>query len=144
MTSGFGSIRRFNDLFQKRYRLSPTRFRRETETAFENRYGINVELGYRPPYRWQVILDFLALRVIPGVELVQNNEYMRTVKIGNVHGFIRVANQVKRDTLAVTVSEPLLPVLPEILARVWQLFDLYCDPAAVFETSNVMNDIKPG
>jgi AraC family transcriptional regulator of adaptative response / DNA-3-methyladenine glycosylase II len=46
--------------------------------------------------------------------------------------------------LAVTVSESLLPVLPQVLARVRRLFDLNCDPCAVYETLSKMNEIRPG
>jgi AraC family transcriptional regulator of adaptative response / DNA-3-methyladenine glycosylase II len=46
--------------------------------------------------------------------------------------------------LTVTVSEALLPVLPQVLARIRHLFDLYCDPDAVYKTLRVMNDIRPG
>jgi AraC family transcriptional regulator of adaptative response / DNA-3-methyladenine glycosylase II len=42
------------------------------------------------------------------------------------------------------VSETLLPVLPQVLARVRHLFDLYCDPGAVYETLRAMNGIRPG
>jgi AraC family transcriptional regulator of adaptative response / DNA-3-methyladenine glycosylase II len=46
--------------------------------------------------------------------------------------------------LAVTVSEALLPVLPQVLTRVRHLFDLYCDPDEVYGTLQAMNRIRPG
>ncbi len=148
MAAGFGSLRRFNDLFKKQYRLSPTLLRRQA--AGENRQNSNVtvSLGYRPPYQWQQILDFLALRAIPGVEIVKDGKYLRTVHIDNGEkqhftGWLKVSNHSQRNVLIVTISTHLLPVLPQVLARVRNLFDLHCDPDTVYETLSLMNNINP-
>ena len=74
---------------------------------------------------------------------------MRTVCLENaegksVYGWVRVGHNPKKNALNVTVSESLLPVLPQTLARIRHLFDLYCDPDAVYETLQTMNDIRPG
>jgi AraC family transcriptional regulator of adaptative response / DNA-3-methyladenine glycosylase II len=57
---------------------------------------------------------------------------------------VRVGHKPQKNAVTVTISETLLPVLPQVLARVRHLFDLYCDPDAVYETIRVMNDIRPG
>ena len=106
-------------------------------------------LGYRPPYGWDKILKFLAGRAITGIEVVNNDEYLRTVKLQNAEGqqfcgWVRVGHRPAKNTLSVTVSESLLPVLPEVLARIKNLFDLYCEPKAVYETLQVMNTLQPG
>lgn len=59
-------------------------------------------------------------------------------------GWVRVGHRPAENTLSVTVSESLLPVLPEVLARIKNLFDLYCEPKAVYETLQVMNTLQPG
>lgn len=148
MAAGFGSLRRFNDLFKKHYNLSPTALRKQTKEKKHNG-DVTLALGYRPPYRWDETLSFLAGRAITGVDLVKNNEYMRTVHLitaegKHVYGWVRVGHKPQKNALTVTVSETLLPVLPQVLARVRHLFDLYCDPDAVYETLYVMNDIRPG
>ncbi len=148
MAAGFGSLRRFNDLFQKQYHLSPTAMRKQAPEEKRQRTDVTLALGYRPPYRWEELLSFLAARAIPGVELVKNGEYLRTVRTEAdgrpVCGWVRVAHRPAKNALAVTVGETLLPALPQVLARVRQLFDLGCDPAAVYETLQTMNDIRPG
>ena len=48
------------------------------------------------------------------------------------------------NILTVTFSVTLLPVLPQILARVRHLFDLQCDPEAINEILDSMNNIQPG
>ncbi|MFV0401439.1 MAG: DNA-3-methyladenine glycosylase 2 family protein [Oscillospiraceae bacterium] len=149
MAAGFGSLRRFNDLFKKHYRLSPTDLRKRMTAEKNHGDKITVSLGYRPPYGWVQILDFLARRAIPGVEVVQNSEYLRTVSLLNaekkpVHGWIQVGHRQEKNALAVTVSETLLPVLPQVLARVRHLFDLYCEPNVIYEALASMDAIHPG
>ncbi|MEG6522040.1 AlkA N-terminal domain-containing protein [Desulfotomaculum sp. 1211_IL3151] len=149
MAAGFGSLRRFNDLFKKQYKLSPTALRKHTSEEKKPNDNITLALGYRPPYPWEEMLNFLAGRAIAGIEVVKNGEYMRTVHWENpagkhVYGWVRVGHVPKKNALSVTVSETLLPVLPQVLARIRHLFDLYCDPEAVYETLRVMNDIRPG
>ncbi|MDR2618117.1 MAG: hypothetical protein LBC62_04520, partial [Treponema sp.] len=88
-------------------------------------------------------------RAIKGVEVVKNDEYMRTAHLAaakgkHVYGWVRVGHKPKKNALTITVSETLLPVLPQVLARIRHLFDLFCDPGAVYETLRVMNNIRPG
>ena len=45
--------------------------------------------------------------------------------------------------LSVTVACTLLPVLPQVLARVRHLFDLNCDPFTIFEKLATMDAITP-
>lgn len=111
--------------------------------------GATLLLEYRPPYRWEQILDFLALRAIPGVETVEGGEYRRTVRWITpeqepVHGWIVVGNCAPDNALNVVVSSALTPVLPGVTARIRRLFDLDCDPLAVYETLAPMNGIRPG
>lgn len=149
MASGFGSLRRFNDVFKQRYRLSPTALRKKMSERKRTSSEITLTLGYRPPYRWDEILRFFSGRAIAGVDMVKNGEYLRTVQVATadnkqVTGWVRIGNKPQENALTVTISEHLLPVLPQVLARVRQLFDLHCDPHAVHETLCVMNDIRPG
>ncbi len=148
MAAGFGSLRRFNDLFKKHYRLAPTALRKKMPQERAHTSAVTLALGYRPPYPWQEMLGFLAGRTINGVDAVKNGEYMRTVHMtaqgGHVYGWVRVGHRQQSCALTVTVSETLLPVLSQVLARVRHLFDLCCDPDAVYETLRVMNDIRPG
>lgn len=148
MAAGFGSLRRFNDLFQKRYRLSPTALRRSAAGAKGQAGAITLTLGYRPPYAWQRMLDFLGLRAIPGVETVQEDTYARTVRIvsgGKAYcGWVRVGHLPAKNALSIAMDPSLLPVLPQVLSRIRHLFDLHCDPEAVYATLGAMNDIRPG
>lgn len=149
MATGFGSLRRFNDVFKTHYNLSPTDLRKRISEKSKQSGDITLALGYRPPYRWKEMLNFLAGRSIAGVDVVRDNQYSRTAHFvtaagKHLHGWVRVGHHPKKDALTVTVSESLLPVLPQVLARVRHLFDLHCDPHVIYETLHVMDELRPG
>ena len=131
MAAGFGSIRRFNDLFKTHYRLAPNRLRKQDRRE-GNSDGITLSLGYRPPYAWDSLISFLAMRAIPGVESVAGGSYRRTaaIKTGEAthYGWVSVANRPKQNALSVAVATTLLPVLPQVLERIRFLFDVNCSP----------------
>src|SRR5689334_10174269 len=91
--SGFSSLRRFNDAFVARYRMSPTRLRRRAADEGD-RVGdgstSTLLLAYRPPYDWAGMLTFLSARALTGIEHVTTTTYARTVQIGNAKGWISV------------------------------------------------------
>ena len=98
-----------------------------------NNSDVILTLDYRPPYRWEGMLNFLAGRAITGIEAVKNGEYMRTVHLvtadnKHVYGWVRVGHKPKKNALSATVSETLLPVVQQVSVRIQHLFDLHCDP----------------
>ena len=145
--SGFQSVRRFDALFQRRYRLSPRMLRRAPNRD-HSPDALQFELSYRPPYDWDGIIAFLTPRVIAGVEQVTPSYYRRTVRItqaGKSHfGWVEVAHKPQRQTLRVLVSASLTKVIPAVLARVKHLFDLSCQPADVEEVLGALAAKRPG
>ena len=134
--SGFSSVRRFNDAFASNYRMQPTHFRKrakEGSAPANANDPIVLHVGYRAPYRFDLLLDFLKLRAIEGVEAVEGNAYYRVVRgTDAAHtGWVKVADEPKRKRLAVTVSPELFDDIPSVLARVRRLFDTDCVPSAV-------------
>ena len=134
MASGFGSLRRFNALFQERYRMPPSRLRAGAKPPTGNP-PMRFELAYRPPLAWATLLAFLGARAIAGVEHVEGDAYRRTIVLahgGTLHrGWIEVRPTRRKATLAVAVAPELAKVVPAVLARVKRLFDLACDPGVV-------------
>jgi len=128
--SGFASVRRFNDAFVRRYRMPPSRLRQRIaeEPAAATGETSTLQLAYRPPYDWSSLLEFLAARVLAGVEQVSDRSYARTVRLGTAKGWIRVTQAKKRDALLVEFTHTLTPVLPALLARLRALFDLDARP----------------
>ena len=148
MAAGFGSLRRMNDLFQREYGLSPSALRKRAGEGDVATGHISLALGYRPPYLWEEMLAFLQARAIAGVEQVKDGAYLRSVSLrdrqGRLHqGWIQVSHQPDKHRLNLRLSDRLLRVLPQVLARVRHLFDLYCDPDAVYRSLRVMDELRP-
>ncbi len=133
LASGFASVRRFNAAFVQHYGLNPTQLR-HTGPAGAGR-SRPVRLGYRPPYDPAALLAFFAARQISAVEAADALALRRTARLacgGAVHtGWLETAFDTARSLVALSVSDSLLPVLPQVIARVRAMLDLDADPAAI-------------
>ena len=128
LSAGFQSLRRFNALFKERYGLAPTAIRQARVAVEDN---ITLRLDYRPPLHWPSMLSYLKFRITPGMDLIQGDEYVRTVQFGPRKGWLRLGLGDRPNSLAVTVPLSLAPVLGEVLARVRQVCDLDAHPQAI-------------
>jgi AraC family transcriptional regulator, regulatory protein of adaptative response / DNA-3-methyladenine glycosylase II len=126
--SGFNSVRQFNRLFRAQYRLTPQSLRRGEGHVTDGL--ILLKLGFRPPLAWQPLVGFLAARVGGRTEKLTKNGYLRTVRLGPHRGFI-LAEPLGPGLLGVRVAPSLLPVLPELRARLRRLFDLDANPTVI-------------
>src|SRR6202789_950560 len=135
LAAGFGSVRRFNEIFRDLFHRPPRTLRRKHSggSAAGADAGVTLRLRYRPPYDWGVILGHLRARAIPGVEVVENGRYLRTVEIGGFVGSVEVAHLPKRQSLSVTIRFPNVQSLPAIVTRVRRLFDLGADIQTIDE-----------
>ncbi|MDJ0795003.1 MAG: Ada metal-binding domain-containing protein [Woeseiaceae bacterium] len=121
IASGFGSVRRFNDTFRKTYGRSPRDLRKEGRVQV-TASALGVLLPYRRPYDWHGLLDFFSGRATPGVEAVVDGNYVRTVRIGDECGIVRVSDLGDAISLSVhgTGTASLFPVVQ----RVRSMFDV--------------------
>ena len=134
--SGFASLRRFNDAFRTRYGMPPTRFRKAADAKAipaEADASLTLQLAYRAPFDWEGMLRFLRGRAMQGVELVTDDIYARTVRLGEYRGWVRVSNRPESRALRVELSQSLTPVLPALLGRLRHLFDLSARPDVIAE-----------
>ena len=137
--SGFSSLRRFNDAFAKRYGEPPTAIRRaarkkgHSATNKDNAlpFDLKLRLGFRPPFDWQMILDYFRMRAIPGVEAIDGNRYRRTVRLEESHAFIEAEPDKTRDILWVRVMSDRPFALADLVMRLRRLFDLDAQPQAI-------------
>jgi AraC family transcriptional regulator of adaptative response / DNA-3-methyladenine glycosylase II len=132
--SGFTSLRRFNDAFTTHYGMPPTRLRKKAVEGTSDVSGadpLTLQLAYRPPYDWAGVLEFLKARELKRVEWVGDDFYARTVRLGDKKGWIRVKHFAKKNALLLELSHELVTVLPALLNRVRDLFDLDARPAEI-------------
>ena len=139
--SGFSSLRRFNHAFSSQYRMPPTRLRKEAgayHAEIDATAASTLQLSYRPPYDWQGILEFLRGRMIQDVEFVNGDSYSRTVRLGKYRGWIKVVHAPEKNALRVEFTHTLTPVLPALLGRIRNLFDLAARPDLI--AAHLMKD----
>ncbi|MGQ8775628.1 DNA-3-methyladenine glycosylase 2 [Serratia sp. NA_112.1] len=130
--AGFGSLRRFNELFKARYRLIPSALRSSGRNERTVASGLVFHLGYRPPYDWPRMLSFLQTRAVSGVEKVEGQQYLRAIAItqGGIdyHGWVSVQPEESHNRVRVEIAPALSRVTTEVLRRIRQLFDLDAAP----------------
>jgi AraC family transcriptional regulator of adaptative response / DNA-3-methyladenine glycosylase II len=140
LASGFGSLRRFNAAFAERYRLNPTRLRRERPGGAEARdigdaRVPTLRLAWRPPYDIEAMIGFFARRELRTVEQIDGLSLRRTLGWphagGWLTGWLACRFEPARHELHLQVSASLAPVLTALLQRVRQVFDLDADPARI-------------
>jgi AraC family transcriptional regulator of adaptative response / DNA-3-methyladenine glycosylase II len=129
LASGFGSVRRFNETFQRLFRRPPSTLRRAARERAPDRAaaGVVVRMRYRPPYDWRAMLAHLAARAIDGVEAVHDDVYRRTISIEGQEGTIEVAHVEDARSLAAAIRFPRVEALAGIVERIRRVFDVNAD-----------------
>lgn len=111
--------------------------------------AFTLRLGYRPPYRFDLLLEFFRMRELDGVEKVGDDYYARTVRVQtesgeDVNGWLMLSDEPERNVLKVVLSESLLPATSQVAARLRRQFDLDCEPETVYEAISSLEKITPG
>jgi AraC family transcriptional regulator of adaptative response / DNA-3-methyladenine glycosylase II len=132
-TSGYSSIRRFNDAFQERFQRSPSSFRKKTSSR-KSDSSIELTLSYRPPFDWEALLKFYRSHEIGGTEKVDESSYERVFKASGSTGAIRITHDEKKTRLVLKIHASDPSFLYLISQRVRQMFDLDSDPVHVENT----------
>lgn len=132
--AGFGSVRQFNDTLREVYASAPSDLRtaRGRQQAAVGAGTISLRLAYRPPLHSRALLDFLAVRALPGVEEVRDGTYRRGLRLP--HGTGEVALTPTDGHVAATLRLTDLRDLAPAVARCRRLLDLDADPAAIDAT----------
>ncbi|MFI0792325.1 DNA-3-methyladenine glycosylase 2 family protein [Micromonospora rubida] len=129
--AGFGSVRQFNDTVREVYAAAPSELRdaRGRAPVAGGPGTIALRLAYRPPLHAAALLDFLALRALPGVEEVRDGTYRRRLRLP--HGGAEVELTPVAGHVAATLRLADMRDLAPAVARCRRLLDLDADPAAV-------------
>ncbi|MGO9403433.1 MAG: AlkA N-terminal domain-containing protein [Terriglobales bacterium] len=134
LAAGFGSVRRFNEMFREMFHRPPSALRREDSAGSAHaEAGVTLRLRYRPPYDWDSMIAYLEARAIPSVEVVENGRYQRTVEIDGSIGSVRVVRLLQQQSLSVAIRFPDVRSLPGIVTRVRRLFDIGADIETIDE-----------
>lgn len=135
--AGFASVRQFNDTIREVYASSPTELRgRRTRSVASVPGQVTMRLAVRTPFAGSALLDFLALRAIPGVEGAGDGWYARTLSLPHGTGTVRLelADDPSAGETAFVPATFWLADLRDTgpaVERVRRLLDADCDPLAI-------------
>lgn len=133
--AGFDSVRQFNDTVRTVYATTPTRLRGGRGRPATAPGSITLRLAVRTPFHGSSLLRFLGPRAVPGVEVVGDDWYARTLRLPHAPGTIRLRLPDLPDPGTATIPVELaLGDLRDIAAaveRAGRLLDADCDPIAV-------------
>jgi AraC family transcriptional regulator of adaptative response / DNA-3-methyladenine glycosylase II len=138
-SSGFGSVRQFNDSIRATFGWTPTELRKRARRSRKPEGpGMTLRLAYRPPLDHASLLGFLAGRAIPGVEAVDAVSYARTVEVDGRPGVIEMRPEPDKNHVLLHLELAGYDALIDVAERARRIFDLGADPAAI--TRQLQND----
>lgn len=138
--SGFASLRRFNDAFQRQMALTPSDIRRASATKeapnarldpTTEHARLTLKLAYRPPYAWDRLRHFYALHIIDGLEWVEDNAFGRTIRWGATTGHFTAVHDAEHHRFDVTLELSDLGALNAIVRQIRRLLDLDADTVTI-------------
>ncbi|MBW3550490.1 MAG: helix-turn-helix domain-containing protein [Proteobacteria bacterium] len=142
MAAGFGSLRRFNTTFKDAYRMAPRELRRRPPMPTGD--ALTLRLGYRPPYDFSAMLDFLRGRALPGVEVVDAASYARVIGNAAAPGWLRVsAWRGEAHALKLELHGAAPTALLDMVNRLRRMFDLDADPVAIARVLSADPKLRP-
>src|SRR5262249_11120291 len=119
-----------NSAFAQANRMSPRELRRHPRAAPGEAWILR--LGYRPPYDFAALLDFLRNRALPGVEQVDKEGYWRVFGSADAPGWLQLsAWPSNENALQLRLHCPLPQQMLPIVSRLRRMFDLDADPQAI-------------
>jgi AraC family transcriptional regulator of adaptative response / DNA-3-methyladenine glycosylase II len=133
LAAGFGSVRRFNETFQRLFHRPPSALRSKTGPPTRAgastlvAAGVTVRLRYRSPFDWAALVAHLEKRAIDGVEQVKDGVYRRTIRHDGATGLLTVAHVPAASSLAATVTLPDVHGLAAVVTRIRRMFDVDAD-----------------
>ncbi len=133
LASGFRSLRRFNAAFALANRIEPRQLRRQPMAARDA--PLVLRLGYRPPYAFDAMLDFMRTRALPAVETVDAHSYARAFGTPEAPGWLRLdAWPDGAHALRLQLHCPQPAQLLGVVTRLRRMFDLDANPLLIAQT----------
>ncbi|MDB5048966.1 MAG: hypothetical protein JWO30_2037 [Fibrobacteres bacterium] len=130
LTSGFSSVRRFNDAIKDRFKRPPSLLRKRSPDD-ASRDGLTLSLPYRPPFDWDAGLAYYRSHAIAGLETFAEGSYERVFHWGGKPGIVRVTQDRHPSSLRLQVIGGETGTLGRVVKTVRRMFDLDSDPLLV-------------
>lgn len=125
-SSGFNSVRRFNDAFKTSLKLTPTEIRNHKPIANAT---IQLRLNYAGSYNWQLMQEFLKQREITAIETVTEYSYERSYRIQNhdkneVSGIFKATHNSDKNAFDVTIRISDISALMLVVSHIRRVLDI--------------------
>lgn len=106
--------------------------------------GLTLRLGYRPPYDFIAMLDFLRGRALPGVEVIDDASYARVIGPIETPGWLRVSAWPGGEHALKLELHGASPTrLIDIVNRLRRMFDLDADPQMIATALSISARLRP-
>ena len=130
LSSGYGSVRGFNDHFVQTYSRSPGSLRK---ARLVSDGSVELKISFREPYDFQSLLEFYRIRAIPGVENVSvdnaGKSYERSFVLDGKSGHLSVSQS--GNQLVCVVQGESTGSLMRIMRKVRLMFDVDAVPEEI-------------
>lgn len=130
-SSGFASVRQFNDTIRTVFASSPSELRARAGRPEAVPGQLTLRLPFRAPLCPDSLFGHLVATAVPGVEEWRDGAYRRTLRLP--HGTGTVALSPRPDYVACTLHVDDFRDVAAAVARARRLLDLDADPVAVDE-----------
>ena len=145
-SSGFQSVRRFNDSFKQHFQLTPKQLRKRDKAPGE---CLDLWISYRPPYRWDLMQQFLSKRLIEGLEWCGENSYGRTfvwqASDGEdpVEGYFTATHNAEKNGFEVKLYMPTGKAILPVVRNIRRILDVDTDISLIEGQLKQVAEIGP-
>lgn len=123
-TAGFGSARRLQENLKQMMALTPSQIRSEKQVVHP---FLTMYLSYTPPYNWEQVRDFLALRAAISVERVTEQSYARNFLWNGTRGAFCAVHEPEEQRFNVQIAIEDLSQLRAVIANIRRILDIDLD-----------------
>lgn len=130
--AGFSSIRQFNDTVREVYGATPSELRGRPASTGAPHGALDLRLAVREPFAAAHLLDYLAVRAVPGVEHAADGHYERTLALPHGSAVIRI--ELLDRPVGIVPARLWLSDLRDLapaVERTRRLIDADADPIAI-------------
>jgi AraC family transcriptional regulator of adaptative response / DNA-3-methyladenine glycosylase II len=130
-STGFRSLRRFNDAFKTRFAQAPTAIRKTPTAGRKEGALTSLKLNYRPPFNWHLLIQYLMRHQIDQIEEIGPTSYVRYFSTRQGIGRVVVENDLPGSCLIAHFDRFDREQLYGLIQSIRRLFDLDADPLLI-------------
>ena len=139
--SGFGSLRRFNDVMRKEFGTNPMALRVQSAGPSTAKL-MTLTLRAKGAISWSLLAAFYAARAVPGVERCTGERYVRTLRTDGGTTTVSLA-LATRESIDVALVGANVGDLFGIVSRIRRALDLDTDVQAVANALRADETLRP-